>query len=102
MTESLGRNGVFLESCSGDYFGYNREAKQWEPMGNIGMHHTQTLQTYGSEGDLYLTKTKNFKSLGALAVNKHGLTLFKSKFTEQKCRIDKHYASHFAVLGMPN
>jgi hypothetical protein len=27
MTENLGRNGVFLESCTGDYFGYNREAK---------------------------------------------------------------------------
>lgn len=30
-----------------------------------------------------------------------GDNLYKSKLTDQRCTIDKHYMSHWAVLGLP-
>ena len=30
-----------------------------------------------------------------------GDRLYKSKLTEQKCSIDKHYMSHWAMQGLP-
>lgn len=33
------RTDVFLESCSGDLYTFNKETKLWIPVGNVGLHH---------------------------------------------------------------
>lgn len=51
---TLKRTDVFLDSCTGDYYGFNTEQKLWMPLGNTGMHHIQTLETYGSSSSYYV------------------------------------------------
>ena len=73
---------VFLDSCTGDFYGYNKEQKIWAPLGNTGLHHVQTLETYGSAASFFVQKTKKYKGAGALGDAKMGDHLYKSKLTE--------------------
>jgi hypothetical protein len=66
------RNDVFLESITGDYYGYNKETKVWFPMGNVGLHHSQTLETYGNAASLFVTKIKKYKQNGLFSEGKLG------------------------------
>jgi len=36
---NMKRNSVFLDSCTGDYYEFNKELNQWQPIANTGLHH---------------------------------------------------------------
>lgn len=33
---------VYLENLSGDYYTYDKWAKEWQPKGNFGLHYSRT------------------------------------------------------------
>ena len=61
QTRKFRRTDVFLDSCTGDYYGFNQEQEIWVPLGNTGLHHLQTLETYGSKASYFIQKTKKYK-----------------------------------------
>jgi len=92
----LRRNEVFLDNTTGDYYIFNKEAEQWNPHGNTGLHHSRTAETSGSIGD-FMKKTKVYRP-GSI---KELMDLYKSKLTEWKCTIKKPYIQHWSVLDLP-
>eukprot|EP00347_Sterkiella_histriomuscorum_P023878 403333072 len=102
LVQQLKRTDAYLDSCTGDYYSYNTEQKIWMPLGNTGLHHIQTLETYGSAASYYVQNTKKYKNNMPLGDARLGDHLYKSKLTEQKCCIIKHYMSHWALNSLPS
>jgi hypothetical protein len=52
------------------------------PIGNTGLHNVQTLETYGSAAEIFVSKTKKYKSGGPLSGATLTDQMYRSKLTE--------------------
>ena len=92
---NMKRNSVFLDSCTGDYYEFNKELNQWQPIANTGLHHQTASQNYGGPNNL-LQKPSQHQN-GSKISGK----VFTAKLTEARCKIDKHYLHHWVCNGLP-
>lgn len=73
----------------------DKDKAQWQPSGNVGLHHYQSA-VFAKKSQL-ITKTKIYKS--SAVSNKN--SLYISTLFERKCIVLKQYLQHWSVVDLP-
>ena len=98
VLNSLGFGDIFLDSSTGDLYGYDSIKKEFYPIANVGLHNHKAAQENGND---YLEKArramlKPFKYMAGNIEDK----VFISKTSETKFRIAKLYSTHWLNVGL--
>ena len=73
----------------------NKNVAQWQPSGNVGLHHSQSA-SFANKSKL-ITKTKTYRANVISAET----GLYISTLFERRCIILKQYLQHWSVEDMP-
>ena len=68
--KAIKSNHVYLDNLTGDYYSYSAEKEEWKPLGNVGLHYSRAMASFGGAvgGDLvkkvstYQSKTTDMKA----------------------------------------
>ena len=92
---------VFLDNLTGDIFGYNKEVMEWQPVGNVGLHHSRTESsmqggTQGAAGDL----VKKIKVHKDSSMNSQKPIMIMTQDSDIKCDVRKNFCNHWLLDGV--
>ena len=91
----LESHDLFLDNVTGDLYQFNRESEEWQPKGNVGLHHRRSAEEYQTLGK-YIVKAPIYrpKKINEL------VEIYKAKTTETIIYIKKNYMNHWSVKGI--